>query len=313
MSKKVLLTGATGFLGRNAIPVLNAEYELFAFGSKDYNLLDPVQSEKMFRDIQPDVVVHFAAKSGGILANKNYAADFWYQNMMITTNIWELSKKYSLKKLVYIMPGCAYPGNAEVPVKEESMWDGFPDLAPAPSASAKKMGILASYAYKKQYGLNSCAVIPANCYGLYDCFDEMNSHVIPALILKFDKAKKEDLKEITLWGSGNAVRDFVYASDVADCLPYFIEYDIDFPSANPCMTNVCNISTEKGTSIRELAETIAEVVGYNGKLNWDLTKPDGPANKTFSNQRMRSLGLSCPTSLKEGIECTYQYFKNQLA
>jgi GDP-L-fucose synthase len=309
--KKLLLTGASGFLGRNAIPTLQNNYELFSFGSKDYNLLDPVQSEKMFSDVRPDVVVHFAAKSGGILANKNYAADFWYQNMMITTNIWELSKNYSVKKLVYIMPGCAYPGNAPVPVKEEYMWDGFPDLAPAPSASAKKMGILASYAYRKQYGLNSCVVIPANCYGLYDCFDEMNSHVIPALILKFHKAKIEGLKEITLWGSGKAIRDFIYAEDVINCLPHFIENDVHFPSANPCMENVCNISTEKGTSIKELAETICEVVGYEGEINWDTSKPNGPANKTFSNERMKSLGLNCQTSLREGIEKTYQWFRNQ--
>jgi GDP-L-fucose synthase len=307
VKKRVLLCGGTGFLGKNIVPVLT-DYEVFAVGTKNYDLLHLDDCDRMFQDIKPEIVVHLAAKSGGILANKKYAADFWYHNMLICGNVWEFSKLHKVKKLLVVMPGCAYPSDAPVPVKEESMWDGFPDLHPAPGALAKKMSVAASYAYRQQYGLNSQIIIPANAYGEFDLFDEFNSHVIPALILKVHKAKRDGLKEITFWGSGKAIRDFIYAQDVANCIPYFIENDIKFSSTNPCLENICNISTGVGTSIKELAETIVEVLGYEGKVNWDLTKPDGPANKTFSNERMKSLGLKCETSLRDGIQRTYEWF-----
>lgn len=313
MAKKILITGGTGFLAKNIIPVLEKDYQVFAFGSKDYNLLDANQCDKMFKDVKPDYVLHLAAKSGGILANKKYAADYWYSNMLITGNIWEYSKIYNPKKLVVVMPGCTYPSNARPPVVEEMMWEGYPDIHPAPGALAKKMALAASYAYKQQYGLNSTIIIPANAYGEHDLFDEMNSHVIPALILKVHKAKQEGLSQITFWGSGNAIRDFIYAADVAKCVPYFIENDIKFQSENPSLENVCNISTGIGTSIRELAESIVETIGYTGEVNWDLSKPDGPANKTFSNYRLASLGLKCETPIKEGIKRTYEWFLTKLA
>jgi GDP-L-fucose synthase len=312
MTKKILITGGTGFLAKNIVPVLK-DYEVFAFGSKDFDLLDANQCDKMFRDVKPDYVLHLAAKSGGILANKNYAADFWYSNMLITGNIWEYSKRYKPERLVVVMPGCTYPSDATAPVMEEMMWDGYPDIHPAPGALAKKMSLAASYAYRQQYGLNSTIIIPANAYGEHDLFDEMNSHVIPALILKVHKAKQEDLKEITFWGSGNAIRDFIYAEDVAKCIPYFIENDIRFRSTNPCLENVCNISTGIGTSIRDLAESIIETIGYKGNVNWDLTKPDGPKNKTFANYRLDSLGLKCETTIKEGIKRTYEWFLTKSA
>jgi GDP-L-fucose synthase len=312
MAKRVLVTGGTGFLAKNIVPVLK-DYEVFAFSSKDYNLLYANECDHMFWETKPDVVVHLAAKSGGIMANKKYAADFWYQNMAICGNVWEFSRQHNVKKLLVVMPGCAYPSDAPVPVSEESMWDGFPDLHPAPGALAKKMSIAASYAYRQQYGLNSQIIIPANAYGEFDLFDEFNSHVIPALILKVHKAKQEALGKITFWGSGKAIRDFIFAQDVANCIPYFIENDIKFPSANPCLENICNISTGVGTSIKELAETILDVLGYEGQVEWDLTKPDGPANKTFSNERMTSLGLKCETTLREGIKRTYEWFLKQQA
>ena len=309
---RILITGGTGFLAKNIIPVLS-KYEVFAVGSKDYDLLDSYQCDLMFDNIRPDYVLHLAAKSGGILSNKQYPADFWYQNMLITGNIWEYSKRYMPKKLIVVVPGCTYPSNAPVPVVENSMWDGFPDLYPAPGALAKKMSITASYAYKQQYGLNSTIVIPANAYGINDLFDEVHSHVIPALMLKVHKAKQENLKEITFWGTGKAIRDFIYAEDIANCIPYFIENEIKFASENPCLENVCNVSTGIGTSIKELAETIVKIVGYHGNVNWDISKPDGPANKTFSNVRMKSLGLKCETTIEEGIRRTYEWFQKKLA
>lgn len=301
--KKLLLTGATGFLGSHFYSILKDNYELFPVGSKDYDLLDLSQAESMFRNIQPNIVVHLAARVGGILANRSYPSDFFYSNMLMTAHMWELSKKYSVDKMIYIMPGCSYPKNAPSPMKEEDIWEGYPDEHPAPGALAKKMGLVASYAYKKQYGLNSCVLIPANAYGEKDHFDEYNSHVIPALILKMHKAKKANAKSIELWGSGRAIRDFIYAEDVAKCIPYFIENDTH--------ENVYNISTGIGCSIKQLSEMIAEVVGYEGQILWDSTKLEGPLDKVFSNERMKSLGLSCNTSLKTGLERTYQWYINQ--
>lgn len=308
--KSVLLTGATGFFGHHVKEVLKDRYKLFAVGSKDYDLLDMHQAESMFRNIQPNIVVHLAAKVGGILANKSYPAEFWYKNMMMTTQIWELSKKYAVEKMVYIMPGCAYPKTAPSPISEDSLWDGYPDEFPAPGALAKKMGLVASYAYKKQYGLDSCVVIPANMYGEHDSFDEYNSHVIPALIAKMHKAKKTNAKEIVLWGTGKAIRDFIYVGDVAACIPYFVENNINFSSCL-YLNNVCNVSTGKGCSIKELADTIAEAVEFKGEIVWDSTKPEGPLNKVFSNTRMESLGLKCETPLKEGIARTYKWYLQQ--
>lgn len=306
---KCLLTGATGFFGKHVKQALS-NYELFAVGSKDYDLLDIRQVETMFRDIQPQVVVHLAAKVGGILSNKSYPAEFWYKNMLLTAHIWEMSKKYSIDKMVYIMPGCSYPKTAPSPTPETALWDGYPDEFPAPGALAKKMGLVASYAYKKQYGLNSCVLIPANMFGEFDHFDEYNSHVVPALIAKMHKAKKAGTKEITLWGSGRAIRDFVYAEDVAKCIPYFIDNVFSF-SGLPYLENVVNLSTGTGCSIKQLAETISEVVEYKGQILWDESKPEGPLSKIFDNQRMKSLGLKCETPLIEGIKKTYQWYINQ--
>jgi len=308
---RILVTGATGFIGKNLLPILE-KHQVFGFGSKDYNLLDSNQCNKMFLDTNPEIVIHLAAKSGGILANKKYSAEYWYHNMLITGNIWEYSKDFNVKKLIVITPGCTYPANANVPVKEEDLWEGFPDLAPAPGALAKKMNTTASYAYKQQYGLNSSIIIPANCYGEHDVFDEINSHVIPAMIMKFHKAKIENKNEVTVWGTGSAIRDFIYVKDVVDCIPFFLENDIKFPSENPCIENICNISTETGTSIKQLAEAIKEVTEFKGEIVWDKTKPDGPKNKTFSNFRMKQLGLNFQTNLKEGLERTYEWYVKQL-
>lgn len=305
--KKILLTGASGFFGYHISKVLK-DYNLFPVSSKNYDLLDANQVKSMFKDIEPNIVIHLAAKVGGIMANKTYPAEFWYKNMMMTAQMWELSKEYSVDKLIFIVPGCSYPKDVQAPMKEETIWDGYPDEFSAPGALAKKMGIVASYAYRNQFRLNSCTLIPANLYGEFDHFEENNSHVVSALITKIHKAKTNNLKEVTLWGTGMAKRDFVYVEDAAKCIPYFIENNPQYGDC-PYLNNVFNISSGKGCSIKELAETIMEVIGFEGKLIWDTSKPDGALNKVFNNERMKSFGLECPTSLKEGITKTYEWFK----
>lgn len=307
---KIMVTGGkTGFLGTNFCK-FQRFYDLYPISSKDYNFVDPKQTEKAFEDINPDIVVHLAGKSGGILANKSYPVDFWQENMMLTANVWHYANKFKVKKVVHIIPGCGYP--AALPVlKEENLFDGMPDIHPAPGALSKKMAILASYSYKQQYGLNSCVLIPANAYGIGDHFDPNNSHVIPSLILKMHKAKEEGTT-VTLWGDGSSIRDFIYAEDVGYLISYFIENDIDFPCDNPCLRQVCNLSSGVGIPIKELAETIADVVGYTGGIEWDITKPKGPACKIFDNARMKSLGLSCHTSLRDGLVRTYEWYLQKI-
>jgi GDP-L-fucose synthase len=308
LSMKVLITGATGFFGKHVTKALQPHFQLFCVGRRDFDLLDPARADAMFLEIQPNIVVHLAAKVGGILANKSYPAEFFYKNMLITANIWELSKKYAIDKLIYVMPGCAYPKNAKSPIKESSLWDGYPDEFPAPGALAKKMGVAAAYAYRQQYGLKSSIIIPANMYGEFDNFNEYDSHVIPALISKMHKAKKNNVKKLTLWGSGNAVRDFVYAEDVAKCIPHFISNSIEFECENSSLKSVCNISSGTGYSIRELANLIGDIVGFSGEIAWDLSKPEGPSNKVFDNSNMKKLKLDCTTCLQDGIRRTYEWY-----
>jgi GDP-L-fucose synthase len=307
--KKLLLTGASGFIGQNLLPVLKDKYDVFAMSSKNYDLLDFKQAENMFLDTKPEIVVHLASKTGGILANKQAPAEFWFKNMMITTHIFELCKNFSVQKLVFFLPGCCYPEFAPNPIEEHDIWDGFPDIYPSSGSLPKKMSIIASYAYKTQFGMNSTIVIPANAYGKHDNFDLNHSHVIPAMLVKMHNAKKDNQKEIVMWGTGEPLRDFVYVEDVVNCVPYFIENSIDFPCDNPCLRNICNLSSDRGTSIKELAETIKEVVGYSGNIIWDTSKPNGPMKKVFSNKRMKSLNLSCSTSLKDGLQKTYKWYE----
>src|SRR5579859_1647274 len=304
---KCLIVGGTGFVGKAISRKLKDEYSLFSVGSKDYDLLNLANAEKMFQEIMPEIVIHAAGKTGGILANKSYPAEFWYQNMLLTAHIWELSKKYSVSKLIFIMPGCSFPKECPQPMRENSLFSGFPDIHPSPGALARATGVLASYAYRQEYGLKSYVLIPANLFGPHDRFEEYHSHVIPALILKMYQAKKTNTKDITLWGTGEAFRDFLFIEDMASLIPFFIKNDINF-EGEPWLENVCNISTGQGTSIKQLAEITAKVIGFDGKINWDSSKPSGPLKKVFDNSRMKSLGLSCDTTLEDGITKTYKWF-----
>lgn len=309
--RRILLTGGTGFLGSHITEELKNKYDLFSVGSKQYNLLDPIQTENMFREIQPEILINACGKSGGILQNKEEPATFLYENLMMTANIWEMSRRFAVKKIVSITPGCMYPRFASSPISEEFAWDGYPDEFPGPGACAKKMGIVASYSYKKQYGLNSLTIVPANLFGPKDHFNNVGAHVIPSLISRMHKAKVENTPEIILWGSGEALRDFCYVEDVAKMIPYFIENDIHFPCDEPTLTNVCNLSTGKGTSIKELAESLVNIIGFQGKLVWDTSKPEGPKNKIFSNERFRSIDHFKNfefTPLHDGLRKTYNWY-----
>ncbi|BAQ61007.1 GDP-L-fucose synthetase [Geminocystis sp. NIES-3708] len=299
---KIVVTGATGFLGRHLLPQLNTQYPqatVIGLSSQDYDLMNPVEVLKMFEELHPEILIHLAAYSGGIGANRSFPADFYYRNTILTALVFEQAAKFKVKKMIYTMGGCSYPATATSPIDESQMWQGYPQAESAGYSSAKKMGIVASQSYRTQYGLNSVVLIPGNLYGEYDNFRNNESHVVPALVRRFYEAKLNNLEEVTMWGSGAAKRDFVYAQDVAKVIPYFIE---NYDSSEPI-----NISSGTTTPIKELAEIIKETTGFEGKLSWDITKPDGQMVKIFDVTKLNSLGLSCDTHLKDGLEKTFAW------
>lgn len=299
---KIVITGASGFLGRHLMPQLHLKYpqaDIVGLSSQDYDLMNPVKVIQMFEDLKPEILIHLAAYSGGIGANKAYPADFYYRNTILTALVFEQAAKFGVTKMIYTMGGCSYPATATSPIDESQMWQGYPQLESAGYSSAKKMGIVASQAYRTQYGLNSVVLIPGNLYGEYDNYRNSESHVIPALLRRFYEAKLNHLEEVIMWGSGAPKRDFVYAGDVAKIIPYFIE---NYNSSEPI-----NISSGTTTTIKELGELVKKVTGFEGKLDWDTTKPDGQMVKIFDVTKLNSLGLYCQTNLQEGLEKTFAW------
>jgi GDP-L-fucose synthase len=296
---RIIVTGATGFLGRHAVPVLAATYgdrAVVGVSSKDYDLMDPAAVERLLTDLRPDVVVHLAAYSGGIGANRAFPADFYFRNTLLTALMFEAAARHKVRKLIYPMGGCSYPADAKSPIDETQLWRGYPQPESAGYSTAKMMGTVASRSYRTQYDLDSVVIIPGNMYGEYDNFRVQESHVVPAMVRRYFEAERNGLDTVTMWGTGAPQRDFVYAGDVARCLPYFIE---NYSSSEPV-----NISSGNSVAIRELAETIADLVNFRGRIDWDTSKPDGQMVKIFDTTRLRSLGLGCETSLRDGLSRT---------
>ncbi|NCC49777.1 MAG: GDP-L-fucose synthase [Spartobacteria bacterium] len=302
--KRILVTGATGFLGHHIIPALRGRFEaeFVTVGSQDYDLLEPGAPERMIRDIQPDCVVHLAAKSGGIIDNKNRPADYFYTNLVMNTHTFHASFTHGVRKFLSLMGGCAYPHDAVSPISEDQMWNGYPQQESAGYSIAKKMMLVQSATYRAQHGFNSVILIPGNVYGEYDNFNLGQAHVIPALLRKYQEARDANAPEVMAFGTGKPTRDFVYAGDVAATIPWFLEqYDRSEP---------VNISSGTRISIRELAETMKKVTDYPGAIVWDTSKPDGQMDKIFSVERLHALGLSCDTPLEEGLRRTLAWFVN---
>jgi len=301
--KKIVVTGATGFLGRHVMPILINQYgieNVVGLSSGVYDLMKQKNVESMFNDHKPDVLVHLAAYSGGIGANREYPADFYFINTMLTALLFESAAKYKVKKVIYPMGGCSYPANASSPIGENQLWKGYPQEESAGYSTAKMMGVVASKSYRTQYGLNTAVLIPGNMYGEYDNFRDKESHVVPAMIRRYYEAMKNGDKEIKMWGTGRPTRDFVYAGDVAATFPYFIE---EYNSIEPV-----NISTGTTITINKLALTIKRLTGFDGDIIWDSSKPDGQLEKIFDVAKLNSLGEYCNTSLHDGLSNTIAWF-----
>lgn len=300
--KKVLVTGGGGFVGSNLIPLLQGMgAKVFAPGRSEYDLLRQGDVGKMFRELQPEVVFHLAAYVGGILANRDKPADFCYRNLVLGAEVIHQAQQAGVKKYITLMGGCSYPAQAPSPIEETQLWQGYPQPESAPYSLAKAMAHELAKAYRRQYGLNAIVLVPGNIYGPHDNFDLQGSHVIPALIRKYIEAKERGDAQVVAWGSGKPLRDFIYIGDVCEAVLLAVR-NYDGP-------DLINISSGRRTSIRELVELVAELTGFQGRVVWDGSKPDGQMDKGFAVERMKKiLGFTPRTSLREGLQNTITWF-----
>ena len=299
----ILLTGATRFLGKSLLQELKFKgyKKIFPVGSV-YDLTDPVLCAGVFDMFNPKVVLHLAAKVGGIGANKENPGKFIHDNLAMGMNVIETARHYNLKKFVMIGTVCAYPKFTPVPFKEEEIWNGYPEETNAPYGIAKKALMQMIISYKEQYGFNGVNLIPVNMYGPNDNFDPAISHVIPALILKFDEAIKSNKKEVVVWGSGSASREFLFVEDCAEAIVAAMQQHND--------PQPVNIGTGKEITIRDLVTLISEKMGYTGEIVWDTSKPDGQPRRCLDTSRAKEFGFEAETSLSEGLEDTIEWFND---
>lgn len=300
--KRVLVTGSNGFVGSNLVPILGETgCVLLTAPHLKYDLLNQDSVRRLLDDTQPEIVFHLAGLVGGILANKKRPAEFSYQNLMMNTMMLHESWRAGVGKYITLIGGCSYPAEAPNPIRETELWNGYPQIESAPYSVAKKMNVTLAEAYRHQYGFNSIVLVPGNLYGPHDNFDLENSHVIPALIRKYYEAKLKNQDEVVAWGTGSPVRDFIYVEDACEAILIAAEkYDA---------CEIINISSGQPTTIRELVEMIAELIGYKGKVVWDPSKPDGQAYKGFDVTRMQEwLDYRPPTSLRAGLSKTIGWF-----
>jgi GDP-L-fucose synthase len=296
---RVLVTGGGGFLGSHLVERLEAEgHDVVVSRKVDYDLTSRDDAERLFRDARPERVFHVAGEVGGIGANRASPGRFWYANLMMGAHVLELSREQGVEKLVIVGTVCAYPKFASVPFREDELWDGYPEETNAPYGVAKKSILVGAQAYRDQYGLNSIFLLPANLYGPRDNFDLETSHVIPDLIRKM----LESRERVVLWGDGTPTREFLYVDDCVDGLALAAER---YNGPDPV-----NLGTAAEISIRELAELIAELTGFDGEIEWDTSMPNGQPRRSLDASRARELfGFEAHTPLRTGLERTIAWYR----
>jgi GDP-L-fucose synthase len=304
---KILITGGSGFLGKNLQKHFEhaANYNIVPISSQVYDLRDSYACKKMLETYQPDVVVHAAGSVGGILANQKNPGKFMYDNLAMGMNMLERSRQYrdKYKNIKFIMLGtvCAYPKHTPVPFKESGLWDGYPEETNAPYGIAKKTLMKLGETYHEQYGMNIINLIPVNMYGPHDHFNLTTSHVIPALIMKFYNATVNYEKSVTVWGTGEASREFLYAPDCATAIECAIKSDVG--------PEPINIGTGQEIKIKDLVKEIAEQMNYGGEILFDPSKPDGQPRRCLDTTKAEELiGFKASTNFKNGLMNTIKWF-----
>lgn len=301
---RVLVAGANGMVGSAIVRNLESKgYTNIIKGTRDdVDFTNQDETERYFCSEEPEYVFVAAAKAGGIMANNNYKADFLTENLRIQTNIIESAHRFGVKKLLFLGSSCIYPKFATQPITEDQLMTGALEPTNDAYAIAKIAGIMMCQAYRQQYGFNAISLMPTNLYGPNDNFDLETSHVLPAMIAKFHGALKHSGHyEVKLWGDGSAMREFLHVDDLAEaCYVCMQKYD---------EAGHINVGTGEDVRIWELANIIADVVGYERDINWDFTKPNGTPRKVLNVDKIKSLGWEPKISLREGIENTYQWYK----
>jgi len=301
--KRVVVTGGAGFLGSFVVEQLRTKgcRQIIVPRSRDYDLVEMEAVRRLYADTTPDVLIHLAARVGGIGANQANPGRFFYENLMMGSQLIEIGRQRGLGKLVAIGTICAYPKFAPIPFQEDDIWAGYPEETNAPYGLAKKMMLVQSQAYRQQYGFNSIVLFPVNLYGPHDNFDLQTSHVIPALIRKCVEARDTGASEIVLWGDGTPTREFLYVEDAAEGILLAAE---QYEDSRPL-----NLGTGEEISINGLATMIATEVGYTGRIAWDKTKPNGQPRRCLDVSRIKeTIGFQAKHTLRDGLKKTIAWF-----
>lgn len=307
--KKILITGGNGMVGKALVKRLGEENynNLLLPYSKDLNLRNQKEVEDYFSMNKPEYVFHLAAKVGGIAANMKSPAEFLYDNLAMEANVIESSRKNDVKKLLFLGSSCIYPRECPQPMKEEDLLTGKLEPTNEGYALAKICGLKMCEFYNKQYGTDFINLMPPNIYGVNDHFESEKSHVISALITKFNEAKKNKLESVEIWGTGVSRREFLYVNDAADAMVYFMK-NYSAKDIGPFV----NIGSEEDISIKDLAFLIKDIMGYNGELKFDPSKPDGMPKKLLDSSKAADLGWKAKTGLRDGLKSTIDwYLKNK--
>jgi len=305
-NERIVVTGGAGFLGSHVVAELarRGYKNVLVPKIEDYNLVLAEDVKRMYEDMKPEVVLHLAARVGGIGANKEHPGSFFYDNLMMGAQLMEQARLSGVKKFVALGTICCYPKFASVPFKEDELWNGYPEETNAPYGLAKKMLLVQSEAYRQEYGLNSIFLMPVNLYGPGDNFDPVTSHVIPALIKKCVDAKRRGDGSITVWGTGRPTREFLYVEDAAWAIRLAME---DYDKSEPV-----NIGSGFEISIKELVGLIARQIGFSGEIIWDASKPDGQPRRKLDVSRARErFGFKATTDFEEGLRRTIDWYMDE--
>ena len=311
MKKRVFVAGHQGMVGSAIVRALEkaGDAEIITRTRSELDLLDQAAVFRFFNQNAVDEVYLAAAKVGGIWANNTYPAEFIYQNLIIEANIIHGAFQAGVRKLLFLGSSCIYPKLAEQPIAESSLLQGALEPTNEPYAIAKIAGIKLCESYNRQYGTDYRSVMPTNLYGINDNFHPENSHVVPALLRRFHEAKMQDLPSVAVWGSGSPMREFLYVDDMASACLHVMNLPKEVYGEHVLpMSSHINVGTGKDCTIRELANTIAHAVGYQGEILWDTGKPDGTPRKLLDVGLLKRLGWQYSVELDEGIERTYQWF-----